>query len=122
MREKPAATPAFLLADGWPMLSSPPKRGPLRRNSRSMGGLLSVPLPCQRRQRAAFAVAGILVVDPVVRIDPLEGNVVTRPQHLHPEPPCYNLSLGSPARHVGIIAGELHPDRIAADHLTISRT
>src|SRR3954454_24103479 len=107
MREKPAATPAFLLTDGWPTLSSPPKRGPLRRNNRSMGGLLSVPLPCQRRQRAAFAVADVLVVDPVVRIDPLEGNVVTRPQHLHQDPPRRDLRLAGAARHVGIVAGEL---------------
>src|SRR5262245_39580271 len=45
--------------------------------------LLLPPLPCHRRQRAAFAVAGVLVVDPVVGIDVVEWDLVTRAQHAH---------------------------------------
>ena len=75
----------------------------------------------QRRQRAAFAIARVLVVDPVMRIDPLERNAVARPQHLHQDPPRRDLRLGGAARHVGIIAGEFHPDRIGPDHLVKGR-
>src|ERR1700738_219651 len=95
-----------------PRLSSLAMVGTLRFATR----LLLPPLPRQRRERAAFAIAGVLVVDPVMRIDVIERNAVARPQHFYQHPPRRNLRLGGDLRDVGIIAGEFHPDRSAADH------
>jgi len=41
--------------------------------------LLLPPLPRHGRERAAFAIARVLEVDPVVRIDVFKGNAVARP-------------------------------------------
>src|SRR3978361_1073568 len=62
------------------------------------------PLPRKRRQRAAFAIAGVLVVDPVVRIDPVQRNAVAHPQHLQQDSPRRDLCLGGATGHVGIVA------------------
>src|SRR3981189_3637332 len=64
-----------------------------------MNATLLSPLPCQRRQRAAFAIARVLVVDPVVRVDPLDGNAVARPQQAPQDPPRRDLRPGGAAPH-----------------------
>src|SRR5438105_8830669 len=76
---KAGGNAGFLLADRFANAVFPLKRGPLRRNKPPWADYLTSPLPRQRRQRAAFAVTGVLIVDPVVRVAPLEGHVVTRP-------------------------------------------
>src|SRR6267378_6758401 len=96
-------------------------RAQARPGMTNTGTRLLSPLPCQRRQRAALAIACVLVVDPVVRIDPPDRNAVTRPQYPHQNPPRRDLRLGRAAHYVGIIAGEFHADRIAADHLMKGR-
>src|SRR3569832_2544844 len=78
--------------------------------SRDDKGLLP-PLPRQGRERAAFAITRVLVVDPVVGIDAVERNAITRAQYLHQNPPGCDLRLGGGPGDIGIVAGELHPDR-----------
>src|SRR3984885_15871352 len=63
--------------------------------------LLLPPLVRQRCECAAFAVARILEVDPVMRIDVVERNAITRAQHLHQNPPGRDLLLSRAARDVG---------------------
>src|SRR5581483_5544656 len=75
------------------------------------GPTLRSPLARQCRERAALAITLVLVVDPVVRVDALQRNVVTRAQDLHQNPPRIDLRLRCGARHVGIIAGELDANR-----------
>src|SRR3954462_3374891 len=75
------------------------------------------PLPRHRRQRAAFAISRVLEIDPVVGIDAIERNRVARAQHAHENAPRRDLRLCRTARDIRIVAGELHADRIAADHL-----
>src|SRR5205814_5743436 len=77
------------------------------------------PLPRHGGERAAFAIARVLEVDPVMRIDAIERDAVSRPQDLDQDPPRLNLRLGRPARDVGIIAGEFHADRGILVHLVI---
>src|ERR1700730_14956390 len=72
--------------------------------------LLLPPLPRQRRERAAFAIAGVLVFNPVMRIAVSERKAAARPQHFYHPTPRRNLRLGRDLRDVGIIAGEFHPD------------
>jgi hypothetical protein len=52
---------------------------------------LLCPLPCHRRQGTAFAVARNLEVDPVERIDMVERNAVSRPQHADQDAPGIDL-------------------------------
>src|SRR5256885_6496271 len=44
---------------------------------------LLAPLLRQLRQRAAFAIAGVLEVDPVMRVDPRQRDAVAQAQHLY---------------------------------------
>ncbi|BAC52604.1 blr7339 [Bradyrhizobium diazoefficiens USDA 110] len=80
------------------------------------------PCPRQRREPAAFAIARVLVVDPIVRIDAVERDVVARTQHLYEDLPRRDLGLGRTGRNIGIVAGELDADRIVAHHLAIGRS
>src|SRR5262245_42962553 len=87
-------------------------------NSRETGGLLR-PLPRQSRQGTAFAIAGILEVDPVVRIDVIQRNVIARAQHAYEYPPGGDLRIGRGLRYIGIVARELDADRCVLVHLVI---
>src|SRR6187200_667521 len=82
---------------------------------------LLAPLPRQLCKLAAFAIPGVLEVDPVMRIDPCQRDAVTRAQDLDQDAPRRHLRLGGTARHIREIAGEFHADRIVADHLTKGR-
>src|SRR5689334_20570290 len=68
-------------------LPSPRKNGERARRGTPTSVILLPPLARQGCQRAAFAIARVLEVDPVVGIDALERNVVARAQHLHEDLP-----------------------------------
>ncbi|ABE38713.1 hypothetical protein RPD_1476 [Rhodopseudomonas palustris BisB5] len=75
----------------------------------------------QFRQFAAFAIARVLVVDPVVGVDAVGRDVVAGAKYPHQNAPCRDLRRGGGRGDIRIIAGELNPDRIVADHLTERR-
>src|SRR3974390_1872803 len=92
------------------------------RRSDGTGVCLLPPLPRQGRKLTAFAIARILEVDPVVRIDAIERNPVARPQYFHENPPGCDLGLAGASRDVGILAGEFPADRIVAHPLVEGRS
>jgi hypothetical protein len=76
-------------------------------------------VPRQGCERAAFAIAPVLEVDPVVRIDAVERNVVARTQNLHEDLPRVDLRLRRRPHDIRVVAGELDPDRGVLVHLVI---
>src|SRR5262249_35683821 len=73
----------------------------------------------ERRELAAFAVAAILEVDPVVGIDVLGRDVVALLQKAHQDEPSLHLLARRGPGDIGIVADEFHTDRIGLDHAAI---
>src|SRR5262245_4220418 len=73
----------------------------------------------KRRQLAAFAVAAILEVDPIVRIDVLGRDVVALLQKPHQRQPGLRLLARRRLGDIGVVADEFHPDRVGLDHAAI---
>jgi hypothetical protein len=77
----------------------------------SFAGSLPAPLPRHLRQIESLRNIGVLVVDPVVRMDAIERNTIARAQLPHQHPSGSDPGIRRAARDVVMTAGDLNADR-----------
>jgi hypothetical protein len=77
----------------------------------SFVGSLLAPLPHHLRQIESLRNIGVLVVDPVMRMDAIERNTIARAQLPHQHPSGSDPSIRRAVRDVGMTAGDLNADR-----------